>query len=66
MKHDAASVMEFKKSGDALVNGFEEYIKLEPTYLYPLLKSSDIANDRLIPQRYILVTQHKPNEDTEL
>lgn len=64
VKHDAASVMEFSKSGDALVNGFNEHIKLEPTYLYPLLKSSDLANDRLVPQRFVLVTQRKPGDDT--
>lgn len=64
VKHDAASVMEFSKSGDALLNGFDEHIKLEPTYLYPLLKSSDLANDRLVPQRFVLVTQRKPGDDT--
>lgn len=66
VKHDAASTMEFKKSDDTLVNGFDEYIKIEPTYLFPLLKSSDLANDRLIPQRYVLVTQRKPGDDTEI
>ncbi|MEK6699673.1 MAG: SAM-dependent DNA methyltransferase [Nitrospirota bacterium] len=65
VKHDAASVMEFRKSGDTLVNGFDEHIKVEPTYLFPLLKSSDLANDRLIPQRFVLVTQRKPGDDTE-
>jgi len=65
VKHDAASVMEFSKSGDTLVNGFGEHIKLEPTYLYPLLKSSDLANGRLLPQRSVLVTQRKPGDDTE-
>jgi len=65
VKHDASSAMEFKKSGDTLMNGFDEHIKIESTYLYPLLKSSDLANDRLIPQRYVLVTQRKPDEDTE-
>lgn len=65
VKHDAASVMEFSKSGDTLVNGFDEQIKVEPTYLFPLLKSSDLANDRLIPQRFVLVTQRKPGDDTE-
>lgn len=65
VKHDAASVMEFKKSGDTFVNGLDEHIKLEPTHLYPLLKSSDLANGRLIPQRYALITQRRPGDDTE-
>lgn len=64
VKHDAASVMEFKKSGDELINGFDEHVKLESTYLYPLLKSSDLANERLTPQRFVLVTQRKPGNDT--
>lgn len=65
VKHDAAAVMEFSKAGDTLVNGSGEEIKIEPTYLYPLLKSSDLANDRLQTKRYVLVTQHKPGDDTE-
>ncbi len=64
VKHDAASVMEFSRSGDTLVNGFGEQVKIEPTCVYPLLKSSDLANDRLIPKRFVLVTQRKPGDDT--
>jgi len=64
VKHDAASVMEFRKTDDTLANGLDEQVKLEQTYLFPLLKSSDIANDRLIPQRYVLITQRKPGDDT--
>jgi hypothetical protein len=37
---------------------------LERTYLFPLLKSSDIANGRLTPWKYVLVTQRKPSDDT--
>jgi len=65
VKHDAASVMEFKKNGTYFINGFGECVELEENYLYPLLKSSDLANGRLTPQRYILVTQRKPSDDTE-
>ncbi len=65
VKHDAASVMEFSKAGDVLANGLGEYVKLESTYVYPLLKSSDLANDRLLPQRFVIVTQRKPGDDTE-
>ncbi|HLG16204.1 MAG TPA: SAM-dependent DNA methyltransferase [Blastocatellia bacterium] len=65
VKHDAASIMEFRKKGDALVNGFGEFADLEPVYTFPLLKSSDIANGRLTPQRYVLITQQKPSDDTE-
>jgi hypothetical protein len=65
VKHDAASVMEFKKDGATLVNGTGERVEIEPTYLYPLLKSSDLANGRLTPQRYVLVTQRRPGDDTK-
>jgi hypothetical protein len=64
VKHDAASVMELKKEGASFVNGFDERVELEPTYTYPLLKSSDLANGRLTPQRYVLVTQRRPGDDT--
>lgn len=37
---------------------------MEMTYLFPLLKSSDIANGRITPVRYVLVTQRKPSDDT--
>jgi hypothetical protein len=56
--------MEFKKQGTTLVNGAGECVEVEQTYLYPLLKSSDLANGRLTPQRYVLVTQRRPGDDT--
>jgi hypothetical protein len=65
VKHDAASVMEFKKEGRTFINGVGERLELEPTYTYPLLKSSDLANGRLMPQRYVLVTQRRPGDNTE-
>ena len=65
VKHDAALVMEFKKEGGIFINGNGERVELEPNYIYPLLKSSDLANGRLKPQRYVLVTQRRPGDDTE-
>ena len=65
VKHDAASVMEFKKEGSTFINGIGEHVELEPTYIYPLLKSSDLANSRLRPQRYVLITQRTPGDDTK-
>ena len=64
VKHDAAAVMEFLLDGGQYVNGTQERCHLERTYLFPLLKSSDIANGRTIPERHLLVTQKKPSEDT--
>jgi hypothetical protein len=65
VKHDAVSVMEFKKEGSTFINGFGERVELERIYTYPLLKSSDLANGRLTPQRYVLVTQRTPKDDTD-
>jgi hypothetical protein len=65
VKHDAASVMEFKKEGPNFINGIGEQVELEQTYIYPLLKSSDIANGRITPQRYVLVTQRRTGDDTK-
>lgn len=65
VKHDAVSVMELKKEGSTLANGAGERVEIEPTYLYPLLKSSDLANGRLTPQRYVLVTQRRPGDETK-
>jgi len=45
-------------------NGFGEIVQLETTYLYPMLKSSDLANPRGKPSRYMLITQHQIGQDT--
>ena len=64
VKHDAARVMEFKHSGKHYVNGNKTECRLEDTYLFPLLKSSDIANSRMNPERFVLLTQRIPSDDT--
>ena len=65
IKHDCAPIMELRPSerGD-LENGLGEIAKLEPTHLYPMLKSSDLAKPRPTPTRYMLVTQRSTGEDT--
>jgi hypothetical protein len=64
VKHDAAATMEFARTGGRLTNGKGEECDLEETYLFPLLKSSDIANGRTVPERLVLLTQRKPSDDT--
>ena len=64
IKHDAATVMEFEETNSNLINGNKELCHIESDLLYPLLKSSDIANNRLIPHRRVLVTQKNPSDDT--
>lgn len=64
IKHDCSKVMELIKEEDKFRNGFGELVELEADFIYPLLKSSDLANGKIIPRRYVLVTQKKTNEDT--
>ncbi|MBC7795870.1 MAG: hypothetical protein H7Z37_03245, partial [Pyrinomonadaceae bacterium] len=64
IKHDCSKVMELKKIGDKYQNGFGELVELEDDYVYPLLKSSDVANDAIIPRRFVIVTQKKVGQET--
>ncbi len=47
IKHDCSAVFEFRKrpTGE-LINGLGEVVDLEPDYLFPLVKSSDVAGAR--------------------
>ncbi|MCB9831095.1 MAG: SAM-dependent DNA methyltransferase [Planctomycetes bacterium] len=67
IKHDCSKVMEFRLDDQGiLVNGLGEKPKLEEAFLFPLLKSSDLANDRIeSARRFMLVTQRKIGADTE-
>lgn len=64
IKHDCARVVELRRTTRGWVNGFGEEVSIEPDLVYPLLKGSDVANDRLVPSRWILVTQRRLVEDT--
>ena len=65
VKHDCSSVMElWRDEGNALHNKLSETVELEPDFLYPLLKCSDLANGRTAPERFVLVTQSRVGEDT--
>ena len=66
LKHDAAKVMELEKFGESYINGFGESVELENEFIYPLLKSSDLGNKRLIPRKYVIVTQQKVGDDTKI
>lgn len=65
IKHDCAKVMEFREEADGYRNGYRELVDLEGDFLYPMLKSSDIANgfDQQ-PKRWMLVPQRKVGEET--
>lgn len=65
IKHDCAKVMELHTEGRLYRNGLGERVDLEERYLFPLLKSSDIARDREPePSRWMLVPQRRVGEDT--
>lgn len=65
VKHDAAKIMEFRSDGTELVNGLGEQYDLESDFVYPLLKSSDLANGRLRPSRFVLLTQQRVTDETD-
>lgn len=66
LKHDATKIMVLTKVKDHFYkNGFRDTVQLEAKFLYPLLKSSDIANGRTdSPSRYVIVPQQRLGQDT--
>lgn len=66
IKHDCSSVMEFRKVDGKAINGLGEVVDIEETCLFPLLKGSAIAQNRLEGgDRYVLVTQKYIGESTD-
>src|SRR5206468_2450372 len=65
IKHDCARVMELTKDGDRHRNGVGESVDLEPDCLFPMLKGSEIAaRADATPERWMIVTQRRPGDDT--
>lgn len=65
IKHDCAALMELTPVGDDFENGAGERVRLERQFLYPMLKSSDLARDGdPQPRRWMLVPQSFVGEDT--
>jgi len=65
LKHDAASIMELEYRDGKLRNKLGEAVDVEPDYVYPLLKGSDLFRQtRIQPRRSVIVTQQKVREDT--
>jgi hypothetical protein len=65
IKHDCAKVMELRKENNHFRNGLGENVELEDEYLFPMLKSSDLANGEIKTiNRYMLVPQHFTGEQT--
>ncbi|MBN2580426.1 MAG: N-6 DNA methylase [Pirellulales bacterium] len=65
IKHDCAKIMELQKEGARYRNGLHDLWEMEEEYLYPLLKSSDLAHRRIeCPRKWLLVPQRFIGEDT--
>lgn len=65
IKHDCSGVMEFRIVGNAVVNGMGERVDIEDEYLFPLLKTSEVAKTNVRPpHRAVLVTQRTVGDNT--
>jgi len=65
IKHDCARVMELEREERGFRNKLGDLFDLESTYVYPMLKSSDIAReDTPKPARWMLVPQRTIGEGT--
>jgi hypothetical protein len=65
IKHDCAKALELERDGDCFHNGLGEKVEIEPDYLYPMLKSSELAADgEIVSRRWMLVTQRSIGEET--
>jgi hypothetical protein len=56
--------MELTPCAGGYVNGVGEKVTIEDTFLFPMLKSSDVGNGRSEWRAYMLVTQRAVGEDT--
>jgi hypothetical protein len=66
IKHDCSSVMELRKIDGILFNGLGEVVDIEETCLFPLIKGSDVAQNRIENvNRYTVVPQRFIGESTE-
>lgn len=64
IKHDCSKVMELRRQGQQLRNGFGELVEIEPDYLFPMLKTSEVAGGKDGSCRYMLVPQRSIGHST--
>lgn len=65
VKHDASQVMEMVLQDGQLVNGMGHIVDVEDTYVYPMLKGSDIGKETPRAPRFMLVTQESVGQATD-
>ncbi len=65
IKHDCAKVMELRRQGNRFTNGWGEVVELEEDFVFPMLKSSQLAAGKTTgTDRWMLVTQRRVGDDT--
>jgi hypothetical protein len=65
IKHDCSKVMELRSGACGLLNGLGESVDIEETYMYPMLKTSDVANGNVERcDRWMVVPQRAVGEET--
>lgn len=65
IKHDCGAIMELREARGRLENGVGEVVAIEPAFLYPMLKTSEVAAPSTPrPSRWMLVPQTSVGEDT--
>jgi hypothetical protein len=65
IKHDCSKVMELEFTDRKLKNGLGESLDLEPDYLFPMFKTSEVAGGRVDHcHRRMIVTQRSIGEQT--
>jgi len=66
VKHDCSSVMELRSDGKAnFVNKAGVQVEIEPTHLFPMLKSSQVAKrETETSENFMLITQCSVGQDT--
>lgn len=65
VKHDCSKVMELSANGASFVNGLNEPVDIEGSYVFPLVKGSMLKEAVIsASSKYVIVTQKKAGEDT--
>jgi hypothetical protein len=66
IKHDCSEIMELVEKDGKLFNGLDELVDIEREFVYPLIKGSDVGNDRVSKtDRLMLVPQKTVGESTK-
>ncbi len=65
VKHDASGVMELRMLEPGRYESRDgEVVELEPNWVYPLLKATDVYHGRSTSDRVVIVTQRSLSDDT--